>query len=48
MAKPIELGLTLDKEESERFQTYLDNPQYSPEGRKLIREAAELVKRSRL
>jgi len=44
MVQPIRLGLTLDKEESERFQNYLDNPQYSPEGRKLIRKAAKMVK----
>jgi uncharacterized protein (DUF1778 family) len=48
MAKPIELVLTLDKEESKWFQQYLDNPQYTPEGRRLIRKAAELVKRSHL
>jgi uncharacterized protein (DUF1778 family) len=48
MAKPIELGLTLDQEESIRFQKYLDNPPSTAEGRKLIREAAELAERSRL
>jgi hypothetical protein len=48
MAKPIELGLILDCEESIRFQKYIDNPTYSEEGRRLIREAADLAKRSRL
>ncbi|MDD1702010.1 MAG: hypothetical protein LUQ31_03400 [Methanoregula sp.] len=47
MAKPIELGLVLDREESARFQKYIDNPHYTEAGRKLIREAAELSKRSR-
>ncbi len=48
MAKPIELGLVLDHEESIRFQEYIDNPKYTDAGRKLIREAAELAERSRL
>ena len=47
MAKPIELGLVLDREESVRFQKYIDNPTYTKEGRKLIREAADLAERSR-
>ncbi|AGB02401.1 hypothetical protein [Methanoregula formicica] len=47
MAKPIELGLILDRDESIRFQKYIDNPTYSEEGRKLIREAADLAERSR-
>ncbi|MFA5347994.1 MAG: hypothetical protein WC294_07645 [Methanoregula sp.] len=47
MAKPIELGLTLDREESIRFQKYIDNPTHTEEGRKLIREAAELADKSR-
>ena len=47
MAKPIELGLVLDREESVRFQKYIDNPTYRVEGRKLIREAADLAERSR-
>jgi len=46
-AKPIELGLVLDREESIKFQKYIDNPTYTEEGRKLIREAADLAERSR-
>lgn len=45
MAKPIELGLELNREESIRFQKYIDNPHYTDAGRQLIREAAELAKR---
>jgi hypothetical protein len=48
MAKPIELGLVLDREDSVRFQEYIDNPQYTESGRRLIREAAELSKKSRI
>jgi uncharacterized protein (DUF1778 family) len=48
MAKPIELGLILDHEESIRFQKYIDNPKHTAEGRKLIREAADLADKSRL
>lgn len=48
MAKAIELGLFLDNEEYARFQEYIRDPQYTPEGRKLIHEAAELASRSRL
>lgn len=47
MAKPIELGLVLDRDESIRFQKYIDNPTYNEESRKLIREAADLAERSR-
>ncbi|MCK9632119.1 MAG: hypothetical protein M0R30_10810 [Methanoregula sp.] len=47
MAKPIEPGLILDREESVRFQKYIDNPTYTEEGRKLIREAADLAERLR-
>ena len=47
MAKPIEVGLVLDREESVRFQKYIDNPTYTGDGRKLIREAADLAERSR-
>jgi uncharacterized protein (DUF1778 family) len=47
VAKPIELFLVLDREESVRFQEYIDNPTYTREGRKLIREAADLAERSR-
>ena len=48
MAKPIELGLTLDGEDAVRFQKYIDNPTYSEEGRRLIREASELAENMRL
>ncbi|MEN6442495.1 MAG: hypothetical protein ABFC71_01915 [Methanoregula sp.] len=48
MAKQIELGLVLDREESIRFQKYIDNPQYTHEGRQLIRDAAKLAENSRL
>lgn len=48
MAKPIELGLILDREESIRFQNYINNPTSTEEGRKLIREAAELADKSPL
>jgi len=48
MAKPIELGLVLDREESIRFQKYIDNPTSTEVGRKLIREAADLAERSHL
>lgn len=48
LAKPIELGLTLDREDSIRFQKYLDNPTYSEEGLQLIREAARLAEKSPL
>ncbi|MCK9581916.1 MAG: hypothetical protein M0Q92_15915 [Methanoregula sp.] len=47
MAKPIELILILDREESVRFQKYIDNPTCTGEGHKLIREAADLAERSR-
>lgn len=47
MAKPIELGLVLDLEDSIRFQKYIDNPTYTEEGRKLIREAVDLAERTR-
>jgi hypothetical protein len=47
VAKPIELFLVLDREESVRFQEYIDTPTYTGEGRKLIREAADLAERSR-
>lgn len=47
VAKPIELCLVLDREEAVRFQKYIDNPTYTEEGRKLIREAADLAERSR-
>jgi len=48
MAKPIELGLVLDKEDSARFQKYIDNPTHTEEGRKLIREAVDLASKSPL
>ncbi|MCK9632112.1 MAG: hypothetical protein M0R30_10775 [Methanoregula sp.] len=47
MAKPVELGLVLDREEFVRFQKYIANPTCTGEGRKLIRPAADLAKRSR-
>ncbi|MFA5332065.1 MAG: hypothetical protein WC342_06770 [Methanoregula sp.] len=47
MAKPIELGLELNKAECIRFQKYINNPQYTPAGRQFIREAAEIAKKSR-
>ncbi len=45
VAKPIELVLVLDREESVMFQKYIDT--LPREGRKLIREAADMAKRSR-
>ncbi len=48
MAKPIELGLELNRAESIRFQKYIDNPQYTTAGRQLIREAAEIAKKPRV
>ncbi len=47
VAKPIELVLVLDMEESVMFQKYIDNLTLPREGRKLIREAADMAKRSR-
>jgi hypothetical protein len=48
MAQPIEQVLVMDREESVRFQKYIEKPTYTEEGRKLIREAADLAERSRL
>jgi hypothetical protein len=48
MAKPIDLGLVLDREDSIRFQKYIDNPTHTEEGRKLIKEAADLAGKSPL
>lgn len=48
MAKPIELGLTLEGKDAERFQEYIDNPTYPKEGLRLIREAEELAESMKL
>jgi hypothetical protein len=50
MAKPIELGLILEGEDAREFHRYMENPAAydTPEGRELIRKAAELAKRTSL
>ena len=44
MAKLIELGLTLEGKDAERFQKYIENPNYTEEGLQLIHKAKELAK----
>jgi len=47
--KPIELCLELKGEDAREFQKYMNNPDDdTPEGRKLMREAAKLAKEKRL
>ena len=41
MAKPIELGLTLEGEDARRFHEYMERPTYTDDARKLIRFAAQ-------
>ena len=40
MAKPIELGLTLEGEDARRFHEYMERTTYTDDARKLIRLAA--------
>lgn len=47
MAKPIETGLILIGEDAQRFHRYIDNPEYSKEGRAMIRRAVKIAERKR-
>lgn len=44
MAKPIELGLVLEGEDARAFRTYLQNPEDTEDGRKLLAKAAHIAK----
>jgi len=48
MAKPIELGLTLEGEDARRFHEYMERPTYTDDARKLIRFAAHRAQHQRL
>ncbi len=48
MAKPIELGLVLEGEDARRFDKYMENPDYTERGLKLIRSAAERANRTKI
>lgn len=48
MAKPIELGLTLEGEDARRFHEYLERPTYTDDARELIRSAAREAQNRRL
>jgi hypothetical protein len=48
MAKPIELGLTLEGEDARRFHEYMERPTYTDDARKLIRLAAQDAQNRRL
>jgi hypothetical protein len=42
MARPIELGLTLEGEDARRFHEYMESPTFTKEGMDLVRQAREL------
>jgi hypothetical protein len=48
VAKPIKLGLVLEGEEALKFNKYIENPDFTEDGLKLIREAVRLAKRKPL
>ena len=48
MAKPIELGLTLEGEDARRFHEYMERPTYTDDARKLIRFAAQRAQNQHL
>ncbi|UUX92284.1 hypothetical protein [Methanoplanus endosymbiosus] len=47
MTKPIELGLILKGEDAQRFHRYMENPEYSKDGKDMIRRAAKLAEKKR-
>ena len=44
VAKPIELGLVLEGEDAVAFHTYLQNPDDTEDGQKLLTRAARIAK----
>ena len=44
MAKPIELGLVLEGEDAIAFRTYLQDPDDTEDGQKLLTRAARIAK----
>jgi len=44
MAKPIEIGLVLEGDDTKKFYEYMDNPTITNKGRELIREAIRIYK----
>jgi len=47
MAKTIEFGLILKGEDARRFHKYMENPEYSKEGKDMIRRASKLAEKKR-
>lgn len=47
MAKQIELGLSLKGADARRFHEYMEHPDDTDEGKKLLKEALRLSKSSR-
>ncbi|MBN2734720.1 MAG: hypothetical protein JXQ82_07690 [Methanomicrobiaceae archaeon] len=41
MAKPIELGLTLEGEDAKRFYEYMKNPTYPEKTKERLKKAAK-------
>ncbi len=49
MSRPIKLGLVLEGEDAARFEKYLSDPgDITPEGKKLLIEAARLARKRRI
>ena len=48
MAKPIDLGLTLEGEDARCFHEYMERPTYIDAARELIRSAAREAQNRRL
>jgi len=48
MAKPIDLGLTLEGEDARCFHEYMERPTYTDAARELIRSAAREAQNRRL
>jgi hypothetical protein len=47
MTKPIETGLILKGEDARRFHKYMDNPEYSKDGKDMIRRAVKIAEKKR-